>query len=397
MSSNYMKVSGERILSTLARLAEFGPRWMGSPAAARTCEHISAQFSAAGLALELQPFTYLAFDRGQARVWVNGEKMACETLGYSSSTSEPLLAPLVYVGGATEEELAALKRGGVDLAGAVALSDNMRSFVGYPAVEAAGAAGFILATNLDSDVIRCGSARLDRRVGSIPGVSLGGRDARRLIARLRRGEPLEVVIETDCRTHEEEGHNVVGLTPGRQGAKIIISAHYDSFWDGVHAVDNLAGVATVLQLARTLPRTVNAPLEFVAFGGEELGCWGAAGYVAQREPMARKVKAMVNLDAFGSEISLVEIGVTADLKELCERVAAEQSAVVDHWSIPPRNASDQQLFMEEGIPVVWLSNFGSDPRYHTPLDTVDIMSAEKVEKVADLAAGIVEELGRDQC
>ena len=37
---------------------------------------------------------------------------------------------------------ASFRNKGIDLAGAIVLSDNLRSFVAYPEVEAAGAIGF---------------------------------------------------------------------------------------------------------------------------------------------------------------------------------------------------------------------------------------------------------------
>ncbi len=104
------------------------------------------------------------------------------------------------------------------------------------------------------------------------------------------------------------------------------------------------------------------------------------------------IKAIINLDTFGSNRSQIEIGATPDLSELCRTVAEERHIAVDCWNVPPRAASDQHSFVEKGVPAVWLANCGADQRYHTPLDVPSEMSPERIERVAALAYALIQKL-----
>jgi Zn-dependent M28 family amino/carboxypeptidase len=110
--------------------------------------------------------------------------------------------------------------------------------------------------------------------------------------------------------------------------------------------------------------------------------------VRQRSPHLTGLKAVLNLDTFGSNRSGLEIGTTADLEDLCRSVVHATGVRVDVWNIPPRAASDHQRFVENGFPAIWIANGGTDPRYHTPLDVPSEMSAANLETVARLAHGL---------
>ena len=97
---------------------------------------------------------------------------------------------------------------------------------------------------------------------------------------------------------------------------------------------------------------------------------------------------MINLDAFGSKISDLEVGVTKDLIDICLKAADDLGIKVDCWNTPPREASDHKEFLPHGIPSVWLANNGSDKTYHTPLDCVAGISTEKISTVFNLATEI---------
>ena len=371
---------GDRIFHNLSELAHFGHRWMGSAGEDKARDFIAKALINAGLEVDFQTFPYLAFDNAGALFSFNGCDIACEPLAYSASTDEPLTAPLLYAGNATSDDFLWLAQNGYDLSKSIVLSDNLRSFTAYPQAEAAGALGFVLATTLPGNTIRCGSVRFDRKPGTIPGLAIGGDDSRKIIKALKEGSPLKATMSVNSLMESRTGINVVGKTYATisPDPRIVFSAHYDSFWNGVHAMDNLAGVATLIELAWTLPEKVDTDLEFVFFAGEELGSWGASGYVGQSDFALKKIQALINLDAFGSKISELEVGVTEDLIDICQKAAENLDVKVDYWNIPPREASDHKEFLPYGIPSVWLANNGSDKTYHTPLDRVEGMSVEKL-------------------
>lgn len=383
---------GKDIFTIIQKICSFGPRWMGTEGAARAVSFITDEFKSSGLTVEHQPFRYLSYIPQKASLYIKNQKVKCEPIALSYSTTEVLTAPLVYGGQCLREDLDTLKAKGIDLSGAIILSDNLRSFVAYPHVQAMGAAGFVSLTTLPGNSIRCGCARLDRELGKIPAVAIGGDDGRKIVNELKSGRFLEASLEVNGRIEKKEGYNVIGRRGVAGADRVLITAHYDSFWNGVHAMDNAAGTATIIALSRKFAEPVGNNLEFVVFGGEELGFWGSSSYVQAFNDSLERVKAIVNLDTFGSNRSKVEIGASQDLFDLCRTVAEKRKITVDCWNVPPRAASDQQPFVEKGIPAVWLANCGGDQRYHTPLDVPAEMSPENIGVVADLAYALVEEL-----
>jgi len=378
-------LSGTSILATIEEICAFGTRWMGSEGNAKTRDYIARSLSETGFVAELQPFPYPSYQPISAALTMAGAPISCQPIALAPSTEKPLEAPLVYGGPCTKENLARLKAAGVDLTRSIVLSDNLRSFVAYPEVETAGAAGFISLTTLPGNTIRCGCARLDGKIGTIPAVAVGGDDGRAILARLAAGERLLSSLQARGHIEEKTGENVIGSKAGAPPRQLLVTAHYDCFWNGVMAMDNCAGVATVLALSKALPPALREMTEFVLFGAEELGCFGSAGYVQGRRDSLRHLRAVLNLDTFGSNRSRLEISVTRDLEELCRRVVEERRVRVECWNIPPRAASDHQKFVEQGVSAIWLANCGTDPRYHTPLDVPAEMSPANLELVATLA------------
>jgi Zn-dependent M28 family amino/carboxypeptidase len=385
-------LSGTSILATIEEICAFGTRWMGSEGNDKTRDYIARSLGETGLAAELQPFRYPGYQPVSAALTVGGTPIPCQPIALAPSTEKPLEAPLAYGGPCTKEDLERLTTAGVDLTGSIVLSDNLRSFVAYPEVEAAGAPGFISLTTLPENTVRCGCARLDGKVGTIPAVAVGGDDGRAILRRLAAGERLRASLQARGRIEEKTGENVIGSKAGAPPRKLLVTAHYDCFWNGVMAMDNCAGVATVLALSKALPPALREMTEFVLFGAEELGCFGSAGYVKDRRDSLRHLRAVLNLDTFGSNRSRLEISVTRDLEELCRRVVTERRVAVECWNIPPRAASDHQKFVEQGVSAIWLANCGTDPRYHTPLDLPAEMSPANLELVATLAYGFATRL-----
>jgi len=382
-------LSGQATLAIIEEICSFGPRWMGSEGAAKARDFILDQFRINGLTPSLQPFKYLSYTPGQTVLLVEGHKLACEPIALSRSTAASVNAPLVFAGQCTPKELEELEATGVDLKSAIVVSENLRSFVAYPEAERVGALGFISLTNLPGNIIRCGCARLDRKVGTIPAVAIGGDDGRRLLQEVRSGRSLEATLEAKGLMEEKIGHNVVGRKAGNSPKKVLITAHYDSFWNGVHAMDNAAGTATVVALSRVLAGLSEPTLEFIIFAGEELGCWGSYSYVEENQDSLNDIRAVVNLDTFGSKLSELEIGITRDLIDLSKETVDINGVQVDCWNSPPRAASDHHPFAERGVPAIWLANCGADQRYHTPLDVPEEMSPQKLEQAATLVRELV--------
>ena len=375
------------VLDTVTTICSHGPRFMGGLGAAKVLEYLLERFRKLGLEDEAFPFEYLGYAAKEASISVEGKQLRCEPMAYSGVTDAPVEGRLVYAGQCGQEELDALAAQGVNFSKSIILSDNLRSFVAYPQASERGAAGFVLATTLEDDTIRCGGTSIDGQPGDIPGVFISGPDSRECIASLLSGKPLRARLSHRADSAPMIGHNAVARIPGRKGPKVIVSAHYDSMWNGVHAMDNAAGSALVLHLAEVLPAMYEDNFEFVIFAAEEVGLKGSLAYY---EAVKDQTRIMINHDTMGSVRSGLEIGCSKDIREECERIMAKTGLRVDVWNTPPREASDQVHFVRGGLPAVWIANAGKDPYYHTPRDVPEAMSAERMSLAIEASLAMFE-------
>ncbi|MGZ8998775.1 MAG: M20/M25/M40 family metallo-hydrolase, partial [Allosphingosinicella sp.] len=196
-------------------------------------------------------------------------------------------------------------------------------------------------------------------------------DASKPVPGFALGQSLRAEIAT--RNAPVRSNNVVGLIPGNdpslRGEYIVLSAHLDHLGVGEPvngdrifngALDNSAGVASLLDIARTLksgPRPKRSIL-FVFVTAEEKGLLGSR-YFARRPliPAGGRIVADLNFDmalpifplksviALGAE----ESSLGADARAVGEAMGLPQ--VPD--PAPDRNSftrSDQYSFIREGVP-----------------------------------------------
>lgn len=226
--------------------------------------------------------------------------------------------------------------------------------------------------------------------------------------------------------------NVVGVLPGADPALgrefVMLSAHLDHI--GIQpgggadriangAMDNAAGIATMLEAARAFREGGKPPkrsIMFVALTGEEKGLYGSE-YLAKYPLPAGKPVANVNLDmpiltydftdvvALGAEHSTVGASVA--------RGAAQMGVKLSPDPEPEQNnfvRSDHYSFVKEGVPAISLetgwANGGQaavkaflDSHYHDVSDDmsqkIDWNAAAKFAKLNYLIAGDLAD-GKDE-
>ncbi|MGD9020574.1 MAG: M28 family peptidase [Lysobacterales bacterium] len=198
--------------------------------------------------------------------------------------------------------------------------------------------------------------------------------------------------------------NVLGVIPGNnadwQDQSVVLSAHYDHLglgWPDVKAGnegqvhfgadDNASGVAVMLELARTLGKSMEPAraVVFAAFTGEEAGLKGARHYVGnmQRYP-AEKAMGNLNIDTVGrlGDNKLLVLG-SASAREwkFIFMGASFVTGVETEMPTQELDASDQVAFIEAGVPGVQFFG-GVSPDYHKPSDTADKLDYNGLVKVA---------------
>jgi hypothetical protein len=193
-----------------------------------------------------------------------------------------------------------------------------------------------------------------------------------------KGFPLgaRINIERFSRIERMSSVNVLGLLEGSDPALahevVMLSAHLDHLGtmmaDGGDsiangALDNAAGVATMLEAARAFAQTGKRPrrsILFVALTAEENGLHGS-GYLAKYPAQPRKLVANVNLDmpiltydftdviALGAEHS--------NIGEAVGRAVATMGITLSPDPEPEQNhftRSDHYSFVKEGVPAISL-------------------------------------------
>jgi hypothetical protein len=172
---------------------------------------------------------------------------------------------------------------------------------------------------------------------------------------------------------------------------VMLAAHYDSVPAGPGASDDGAAVATLLEIARILAARPPPPHPIVLLltDGEEAGMLGAQLFV-QQHPLAKQVKAAVNLDARGtSGPSLMFETGTANtwLMRLYGSAIARPITNSLYYLVYRQlpNDTDFTVFKAAAYQGFNFAFIGDVGRYHTPLDSVANVSAGSIQHQGDNA------------
>ena len=155
------------------------------------------------------------------------------------------------------------------------------------------------------------------------------------------------------------------------------------------ADDNASGVAVLLEVARDLK--ARGPglrsIHFLIFEGEELGLIGSRAWLKRRDNRAPLPFAMINLDTVGrlqGRKLLILNGDSASEWVHIFRGVGFTTGVQSELANEGGGASDQQAFLDEGVPAVQLFA-GPTPDYHRSSDTADKVEPHSLVDVAVVA------------
>jgi len=241
--------------------------------------------------------------------------------------------------------------------------------------------------------------------------------AEQLLAMHRRNEPMprfplkgKIRAKSVFSLKPTTSENVVGILPGATQETIVISAHLDhlgiggkidgdSIYNG--AMDNASGIASLIEIAKTLStKKLNRTIAFVAVTGEEGGLMGSKHFAAHPTVGGKDIVADINLDMFLPIVPLKALTVyglaESDLGADFATIAGKFELAVKRDPEPARNIfirSDQYSFIRHGIPSLTFK-FHAEPgspdekimadwrrqRYHAPSD--DLQQPVEMESAA---------------
>ena len=197
---------------------------------------------------------------------------------------------------------------------------------------------------------------------------------------------------------------------------LVIGGHHDTVYGSRGANDNASSVVTLLELARVLADyPIDREVRFMALGGEE-GGGGAARYVESLSEEEKARITMICIEMLGSAYAPQEktfvatarnpsIGnfMTDSIMDAGDRLLLDvpfAGRVTGSDHVAFRNGGMEEMIYARAYPgnIPWdpLNRYGLEPQYHTPLDTMEYMSWERLEEAAKtVAAGIYDFLRKD--
>lgn len=220
----------------------------------------------------------------------------------------------------------------------------------------------------------------------------------------------------------EAGTNIVGIVPGTGALAdeyVMIGAHYDHLAPDTcvgrgepddeicnGAADNAAGVAAVLSIAEAVERVDGADngrrsLIVGLWDGQEDGLVGSRFYAGNPFVALDSVVAYVNFDIQGAVLlpSLAEttvlIGAESGGEALGDAVLdATEASSLDYATLRfvfGQNRSDDVQFAAASVPTVFFTDW-TGGCYHTVLDDIEHLDADKLELQIDTAISLVSDL-----
>ena len=181
--------------------------------------------------------------------------------------------------------------------------------------------------------------------------------------------------------------NIVATLGKNSGAgdAVLLAAHYDSVPAGPGASDDGAAVASVLEIARILAARPASrhPVVLLITDGEEAGLLGAFLFVREH-PLAKQVKAAVNLDARGTSgpSLMFETGsANGWLMRLYATAIARPMTNSLYYVVYKQlqNDTDFTVFKSAAYQGFNFAFIGHVGRYHTPLDSVANASGDSIQ------------------
>ena len=370
---------------------DLGPRETGSEQEKQAAHIINQRLESFGYEVSLQSFNLPAVMGGT--LTIDGQSVDIQIVRNSPTTNEEGLTALLYdaeLGKAedfTEEakgKIALISRGEITFQEKVTNANN------------AGATAVIIYNNVDGTSPLSYSATT-----SIPAVGISKADGLTLKGLSGNEATLTTVIES-----QPTSSNIIATkypeNSTDRGDIVYVSAHFDSVPGADGANDNASGTAAALELARILKDVPSdKELRFVFVGAEEIGLVGSNYYVETltEEEVNRSI-ANFNMDMVATAWEPATAIYTNTLDGKANIVTTTANKVAKIIGTPSelvlfeRGASDHVGFHNVGIPA---ANFirrepGThklEPSYHTPEDTIDKISKERLKEIIELVGGSV--------
>lgn len=392
------KINVDNIYNNIDYLAKV-PRVAGTEAEDNAVQFIKNEFKSYGYDVDIQEFTFTGYTPPSSlELTVEGFAEQLNSSSFTYSVNGDVTGELVLAGLGKKDELA-----DVDLTGKIALIKRGEISFAEKVLNAAaaGAAGVIIYNNADGALNGTLGEASDKYV---PALALTKAEGEALAAHVQNNTVTASLKAEGAITEERTSHNVIATKAPTNKKKanndvIVVGAHHDSVELAPGANDDASGTAMTLELARVLKNVpTDTEIRFVTFGAEELGLLGSEHYVdSLSEAELNRIVANFNLDMVGSKDAGDLVMNTVDGQpNLVTELAQASSKRLNGEPTPYAEGgrSDHVPFAEAGIPAALFIHEPVEPWYHTPEDTIDKISKEKLQDVAEIVGTAVYDRAR---
>jgi carboxypeptidase Q len=386
---------------------EVGPRRMGTAGDQRVIAWAQAKFEELGFdRVWTEP---VELDRG----WVRGEAKAeilapyphnivMTALGYSVGTDGDLVGEVVEF--ASYDDLLAVPEGD-SLKGKIAfVSYSMADFV--PAEDGSGpgaygegtrarAQGRVEAAKRGAEAFIIRSVGIDNNrnghtgsgyeyeegIRKIPTAAVSAPDAILIQNMLRREKP--VVLRMNLSSEiigPQISANIIGEITGREDPDrfVVLGAHVDSWDEGTGALDDGAGIGSMMASAALIGQMERQPrrsIRVILFSGEEIGFYGVYAYMKKHADNIDTHLLGAEVDAGGGRVHTLTSGVGENSLSLVREMHKLVAPLgIEFNDANDANAqSDMSELSKAGMPALNLRQNSNEyfKYHHTPNDTFD--------------------------
>jgi carboxypeptidase Q len=372
-----------------------------------------------GVAWAEAKFRELGFDRvwteevDLERGWVRGEASAeilspyphnivLTALGYSVGTEGDLVGEIVEF--KSFADLEAVPEGD-SLEGKIAfVSYSMRDYVpkpgqsvmaGYGEGTKARGRGHVTAAKRGAEALIIRSVGTDTNryahtgsgyaylddVRKIPAAAISPPDAILIQNMLNRGEPVMFKMNLGSEiTGPAKSANIIGEITGRDGSDeyLVLGAHVDSWGEGTGAIDDGAGVGSMMAAAALIGQMDERPrrsIRVLLFAGEEIGYVGVLSYHERHENDLHEHLLGAEVDGGGGRIHTLTSGVGEKSRPIVREMYKLIAPLGVDWNDAndAEGQSDMSVLGKAGMPSMNFSQNSNDyfDYHHTPNDTFD--------------------------
>jgi len=221
----------------------------------------------------------------------------------------------------------------------------------------------------------------DDAVRKIPTAAVSAPDAVLIQNMLRRGKPVTLKMNlTSEIIGPQMSANIIGEITGREDPDrfVALGAHVDSWDEGTGALDDGAGIGSMMATAAMIGQMEQRPrrsIRVILFSGEEIGFYGVYAYMKKHADNIDNHLLGAEVDAGGGRVNTLSSGVGPNslqfVREMHKLVAP---LGIEFNDANTSNAqSDMSELSKAGMPALHLRQNpnGYFMYHHTPNDTFD--------------------------